>query len=141
MTGHYSGFNSAADLRNLRRLAGLTQSQLGTLAQFSREAVYYHEARNGRIDGVAPLAFREVFEANGLHVPGPGEPPVTLPVAAIERVCGAKTADGPCQRPVRSSGRCGWHGGMSTGPRTPEGKARIAQAQLKRHAAQRDSRV
>ena len=33
------GFNSAADLRTLRRLAGLTQEELATLAKFSRQAV------------------------------------------------------------------------------------------------------
>ena len=45
--------------------------------------------------------------------------------------CGAGTKAGtPCQRPaVKWTGRCTRHGGKSTGPRTEEGRARIAAAQ------------
>jgi hypothetical protein len=45
--------------------------------------------------------------------------------------CGAKTKAGtPCQRAaVKRTGRCTRHGGKSTGPRTEEGRARIAAAQ------------
>jgi hypothetical protein len=45
--------------------------------------------------------------------------------------CGARTKAGtPCQRPaVKRTGRCTRHGGNSTGPRTEEGRARIAAAQ------------
>ena len=47
--------------------------------------------------------------------------------------CAAKTRKGsPCQRPARLPvGRCRVHGGASTGPRTEEGRARIAAAQIK----------
>ena len=47
--------------------------------------------------------------------------------------CGAGTKAGtPCQRPaVKRTGRCARHGGRSTGPRTEEGRARIAAAQTK----------
>ena len=47
--------------------------------------------------------------------------------------CGARTKAGtPCQRPaVKRTGCCTRHGGKSTGPRTEEGRARIAAAQLK----------
>jgi hypothetical protein len=41
--------------------------------------------------------------------------------------CGARRKrDGqPCEaKPVANRRRCKWHGGMSTGPKTPEGKAR-----------------
>ncbi|WP_456380175.1 HGGxSTG domain-containing protein [Thiolapillus sp.] len=42
--------------------------------------------------------------------------------------CGAKTRAGtPCkQRAIYWNGRCKFHGGLSTGPRTPEGKTRSA---------------
>jgi hypothetical protein len=43
--------------------------------------------------------------------------------------CGAKTRAGtPCQRRdiSKRNGRCKLHGGASTGPRTNEGKARVA---------------
>ncbi len=39
--------------------------------------------------------------------------------------CGAKTRRGTsCQRKALRNGRCRNHGGMSTGPRTPEGRRR-----------------
>ena len=47
--------------------------------------------------------------------------------------CGAKTRRGTeCQRPAyKQNGRCGLHGGKSTGARTPEGLQRISEANLK----------
>jgi hypothetical protein len=47
--------------------------------------------------------------------------------------CLAKTRQGtPCQNPVVTDrNRCRMHGGKSTGPRTAEGKARVAAAHTK----------
>ena len=46
--------------------------------------------------------------------------------------CGAKNRRGlACQQPAMTNGRCRLHGGKSTGARTPEGRQRIAQANLK----------
>ena len=46
--------------------------------------------------------------------------------------CGAKTRAGtPCRSPAMANGRCRMHGGTSTGPRTPEGLARVAKANYK----------
>ena len=43
--------------------------------------------------------------------------------------CGARTRLGcPCQGPAMKNGRCRMHGGAATGPRTAEGRARIAAA-------------
>ena len=43
------------------------------------------------------------------------------------RLCNAQCATGKaCRALALPSGRCKWHGGMSTGPRTPEGRARSA---------------
>jgi hypothetical protein len=43
--------------------------------------------------------------------------------------CGARTRAGtPCRRWPMPNGRCRLHGGSSTGPRTPEGLARIRAA-------------
>ena len=49
------------------------------------------------------------------------------------RRCGAKTrAGGACQNPAFGGrSRCALHGGKSTGPRTPEGKARTIAAHTK----------
>jgi hypothetical protein len=52
-------------------------------------------------------------------------------------ICGAKTRKGrPCRmRPATPfAKRCRLHGGLSTGPKTPEGRARIAKAQRRRWA-------
>ena len=50
--------------------------------------------------------------------------------------CGARTRKGvPCLVRVEpGKRRCRFHGGLSTGPRTAEGKARIAAAQRRRWA-------
>ena len=50
-----------------------------------------------------------------------------------KRLCGAKTRSGhPYRKPaLKRKRRCRLHGGMSTGPQTAEGKARIGAAQLK----------
>ena len=47
--------------------------------------------------------------------------------------CLAKTRRGTaCQRPAyKHNGRCGLHGGLSTGTKTPEGLKRISEANLK----------
>ena len=49
------------------------------------------------------------------------------------RRCGAKTRAGtPCQNPaIKERSRCKLHSGKSTGPRTPEGKARVIAAHTK----------
>ena len=55
--------------------------------------------------------------------------------------CGARTRKGdPCLVRVEpGKRRCRFHGGLSTGPRTAEGKARIAAAQRNRWAKRRSS--
>jgi hypothetical protein len=55
-----------------------------------------------------------------------GNPPGDLRSA---RRCGAKNRRGnPCQCPAMANGRCRLHGGLSTGAKTPEGKARAAMS-------------
>jgi len=45
--------------------------------------------------------------------------------------CGARTRAGcGCRQPAMANGRCRLHGGLSTGPRTPEGLARCRAARL-----------
>src|SRR5262245_58234088 len=57
--------------------------------------------------------------------------------------CGARTRAGlPCRRKgLGKGGRCPNHGGKSTGPRTPEGRARISAALKARWAAPRTPAV
>ena len=51
-----------------------------------------------------------------------------MPWDGPERACGAKTRKGtPCKiTDVYNGGRCRFHGGLSTGPKTAAGKARSA---------------
>jgi hypothetical protein len=66
------------------------------------------------------------------------------PALAARPHCGARCRSGsPCEAPrvwVKGAdaprSRCRMHGGLSTGPRTPEGRATIAQSN-RRRAAQR----
>jgi len=45
------------------------------------------------------------------------------------RRCGARNSCGqPCRAMAMKNGRCKFHGGKSTGPKTAEGRARIAAA-------------
>jgi hypothetical protein len=56
--------------------------------------------------------------------------------------CGARTRRGtPCRcRPLLPKIRCRFHGGCSTGAKTPEGKEASRQAVIRRHARQRAER-
>jgi hypothetical protein len=51
--------------------------------------------------------------------------------------CGAyaRTTGNPCQAKALGNGRCKNHGGMSTGPKTPEGRQAIAQSTRQRMAS------
>lgn len=57
----------------------------------------------------------------------------------MRKSCGAKTRKGtPCQcQAMPGKQRCKYHGGMSTGPTTTEGRARISEAQHRRWARSR----
>ena len=51
--------------------------------------------------------------------------------------CGAhaRSTGHPCKAKALANGRCKNHGGMSTGPKTPEGRQAIAQATRQRMAS------
>jgi len=60
----------------------------------------------------------------------------SLVTTGIDPVCAqctakSKASHGLCGRPAVQCGkgyRCDWHGALSTGPKTPEGRQRVAQA-------------
>jgi len=65
-----------------------------------------------------------------------------------KHVCGAQDAPyfgKPCKataiKTKRGAWRCPLHGGLSTGPRSPEGKARIAAAARARWTAYRAAKA
>jgi len=47
----------------------------------------------------------------------------------------ARSTEAPCRAKGLANGRCRNHGGLSTGPKTPEGKSRIAEATKHRMAS------
>ncbi len=81
------------------------------------------------------FAIHNRWAATGYDHPAPQCPP--FPEDLRGMACGAKTRKGtPCKRTdLYLSGRCKFHGGKSTGPKTAEGKARVALngLQAKRH--------
>jgi len=66
------------------------------------------------------------WRASGYRHPAPESPPFPDVLRGLQ--CGAKTRAGtPCkQTGIYENGRCKLHGGLSTGPTTPEGKAKAA---------------
>ena len=140
------GFNSALELVGMRSAAGWTQHELGLKAGFSRGAVKYWEAKEGRIEGVAPAAFLVALVRHKADLDEEG-PPGAATTSATDTQhktpCGAKTRGGtPCKASaVAACGRCKLHGGNSTGPKTEEGRERIRAAQYKRWRAWRKHRT
>ncbi len=69
-------------------------------------------------------AMHKAWERRGFGFPGPKTPP--FPDILRGLACGAKTRAGsPCKRTdLFRNGRCKFHGGLSTGPRSAAGKAR-----------------
>lgn len=131
--------STGPDLQRYRKVARLTQAALAELAGIGRHAVQYWEAR--------PLldrrgwAVRRMIEALAKHV---AEHDIQRPVIVRpgQRViCGAKTRKGaPCRcKSEPGKRRCKFHGGKSTGPKTPEGRQRIAEAQHRRWMQHRDN--
>ncbi len=157
---------TGAELRAARKKAGLTQAQLAAKTRFARGAVIYWEKKTtpfliGRVGAVPAFAEHvdlSVYCSPNAHAlqgfTDPQQDRLNQRVAkenqrieeqaahyrATRRIrCRAKTRKGhPCKM-LSEAGRyrCKFHGGMSTGPRTPEGKARISAAQKKRWAEYR----
>lgn len=161
---------TGADLRKYRKAAGLTQIALARLAGVGRHAVQYWEAkaivkpreyalrRFCKALGLPDFS-HQYARAGGWGVSWYDKMQATLDAQAEvmlaamrERegqrharrrvVCGAKTRKGGQCRNKSEAGRarCKFHGGKSTGPKTPEGKERIAEAQRTRWAAWRNAR-
>lgn len=154
-----------AELRAHRKAVGLTQIALAKKAGIGRHAVQYWEAKALIRGGWAPerilaaLGLPVLFDQYA-HAGGRGLSPfaafdawcearlaaeltrlserAAMLLARRRVLCGAKTRKGqPCRNKSEpGKRRCKFHGGKSTGPRTAEGRARIAAAQRLRWAAQ-----
>jgi hypothetical protein len=93
------------------------------------------EALRHRI-GIADAKCRADFFIDHGYWPSPLVLP-SLPVfppECVGMICGGKgrRSGRPCQcKEIYPNGRCKWHGGASTGPKTAEGKA-LSQSNLRR---------
>lgn len=158
---------TGAELRAYRKAAGLTQIELALRAKVSRHAVQYWERKPGIKPWEAtPRRFGEILglpyfvtpyartRAWGLSWQQRMEAQIEATIAAAMAdqrsreaamkarrriVCGARTRKGGACLNKSEPGkqRCKFHGGKSTGPKTAEGKARIAEAQRMRWAKYR----
>ena len=153
---------TGAELAAIRKAAGLSQGALARRVGIGRHAVMYWETR--------PVVDRRAWAVQRIAavLTLPDEPDLTFRAcenSALERAlaaalaalrereaqrlatrrvrCGAKTRKGtPCRmKSEPGKRRCKFHGGMSTGARTPEGKARIAEAQRRRWARYRQAKA
>lgn len=70
---------------------------------------------------------RDEWASRGYAPPFPKYPPMDEDLKDLR--CGAKTRAGtPCKlNSLYSNGRCKYHGGLSTGAKTAEGKAKVAK--------------
>lgn len=74
----------------------------------------------------ATMCIHETWRAAGYPYPPPETP--SFPDELRDLCCGAMTRKGTSCRNIAlfSNGRCRFHGGLSTGPRTEEGKRKSA---------------
>ncbi|MEY8840642.1 HGGxSTG domain-containing protein [Cribrihabitans sp. XS_ASV171] len=154
---------TGADLAGLRKAAGLSQAGLAQRAGCGRHAVSYWERKPevdrrawavervtkalGLSDFSAPIRARAAWAERLEAEERARDAAITAKLAKWEQAraeaaakrrvrCGAKTRKGtPCRaKSVPGKRRCKFHGGMSTGARTPEGIERIREAQRRRWA-------
>lgn len=106
------------------RLRALWRQHSAECARVNAE----NEARHRRFMAACAEGRRSINEGRILQPPFPSE--------LHELRCGARTRKGePCKRRdlYGPSGRCKLHGGLSTGPKSAEGKARAQANLLLRH--------
>lgn len=157
-----------AELAARRKAAGLTQRQLAAKAEVGRTAVQYWEAaphldpRGWAVRRMAGALGWAIRPATDTITRTRGDE-VLSPFADVDAwaerqlaayrdreaqraarrrvVCGAKTRKGtPCRNKSEPGRRrCKFHGGMSTGARTPEGIERIREAQRRRWASDKSA--
>jgi DNA-binding transcriptional regulator YiaG len=122
---------TAALLKQARAFAGWSQRELAKRAGLQESSVKYWESKTGVIGGVEVKLMLTVLTAELMS----DEQPTTTP----DQRCGARTRKGtPCKcKALPGKQRCKFHGGMSTGPKTAEGRARIAEAPRRRWAEYR----
>lgn len=151
------------ELAQKRKAAGLRQVDLAQRVGIGRHAVSYWESKT--LVDLSAWAVKRMAEVLDLPKPRPmaaweqrlAEREAELFAAEVARIkaraeayaakrrvrCNAKTRKNtPCRcKSEPGKRRCKFHGGMSTGARTPEGLERIREAQRRRWARWRAERA
>ncbi|MEP3275320.1 MAG: helix-turn-helix transcriptional regulator [Stappiaceae bacterium] len=138
-------FPEADTIKTARKRANWSQRDLAEHADVHIQTVKYWERQDGSIAGYAVDRFEEAFEEIGISLSDILWDEQEARREAFRRnqptqkyrpsLCGAQTRRGrPCRNEPFSNGRCKFHGGISTGPKTQAGRDRIAAAQRKRWA-------
>lgn len=142
------------ELAAIRKAAGFTQTELAEIAGIGRHAVSYWERKETvdlrswaigrmrkhlRLPHFLTTTRPRVMESwlKEAHNPSWTEAWLLkqkIAQASVRVSCGARTRQGtPCKaKSVKGKKRCKLHGGLSTGPRTKEGKQAISTAQKNR---------
>jgi len=151
---------TGAELKSFRVMVGLSQSELARVAGVHRNSIYYWEIKAKvstdssvvrRILGALDVTFstplasksesgqqrvsrQDWFEWILAKQLMQKDAQISQRDSVARIRCDAKTRKGTNCRNLSEAGRrrCKFHGGMSTGPRTVEGRQRIAVAQRKR---------
>ena len=155
---------TGAELRAARKAAKITQADLGKHVGVTRDTVQYWEAKPqiGRHSAGERMAealglrinWKPPARAGGWGISWQEQADAHAEalfaaylartkareaqrIATLRVICGAKTRKGGECRNKSEPGkrRCKFHGGKSTGAKTPEGIARIAEAQRRRWAS------
>jgi transcriptional regulator with XRE-family HTH domain len=142
MANYHWSHMTAARLKSARAALKWSQRELGQRSRVHYQSVKYWERKTGVIDGYAVDCFKAALSAAGYTLAPPfAANTVTRelnaqvsPKMVLPKLCGAKTRKGVACRllAIRGKDRCKFHGGLSTGPKTAEGKQRIAEAQRRR---------
>jgi len=123
----YSGLEHIKNYRKARAMLNTLTTPMNLASHGAARPATSHAAGHGvdRPDSMAPAASLPLDRRGRLKNGNrPGD------FLAASR-WGARTrCSGACRQPAMKNGRCRLHGGLSTGPRTPEGLARSRRARL-----------
>lgn len=149
------------ELKAVRRAKGLSRMELARLAEVHPDTVKYWELKQYITPcGYAPQRLAAALGISAITLSDKRSKPGHVgdfsdQYARANRLllnpqrsgparkrCGARTRTGtPCNgKAIPGKLRCKFHGGLSTGPRTIEGRAQISAAQKRRWALVRSKR-
>lgn len=145
------GFSSGAHLAAFRRNARLSVKELAAAVGCAPELIERAEATERLLKGRVSRKLRRYLDSIGADVlpttiwlggPIRGHHHVARFSIDADTPCGAMTRSGrQCRCTITyRNGRCKWHGGFSSGPKTETGREAISIAQRERWARYRETK-